>query len=111
MIPALLEGRGDVAMGNLTITPEALKHVDFTNPLIRNVSEILVTGPGADPVATVEDLSGREVYVGSRRATTKASSSSTWGSSERRSTVKIRLAPENLEPRTSLRWCKPASSR
>ena len=30
MIPALLEGRGDIAMGNLTITPERLKQVDFT---------------------------------------------------------------------------------
>ena len=32
MIPALLEGRGDIAMGNLTITPERLKQVDFTQP-------------------------------------------------------------------------------
>ena len=45
MIPALLEGRGDVAMGNLTITPERLKRVAFTNPLMRNVTEILITGP------------------------------------------------------------------
>ena len=98
MIPALLEGRGDVAMGNLTITPERLKHVDFTNPLIRNVTEILVTGPGADPVATVEELSGKEVYV--------RKSSSYYESLEQlnvglvraqKAPVKIRLAPENLE--------------
>src|SRR5215475_10234090 len=32
MIPALLAGRGDIVMGNLTITSERLKRVDFTNP-------------------------------------------------------------------------------
>src|SRR5262245_57112511 len=47
MIPRLLEGRGDIAMGNLTITPERLKKVDFTYPIGKNVKEIVVTGPGA----------------------------------------------------------------
>ncbi|MGH9366796.1 MAG: transglycosylase SLT domain-containing protein [Thermoanaerobaculia bacterium] len=62
-LPALLEGRGDVAAANLTITPERLEQVDFTDPVNRNVSEIVVTGPGSAPIATVEDLSGRELYV------------------------------------------------
>src|SRR5262245_16495764 len=44
MIPGLLEGRGDIAMGNLTITPERLKQVDFTQPFMRNAVEIVVTG-------------------------------------------------------------------
>ena len=63
VIPALLEGQGDMAMANLTITPERLKHVDFADPTLRNVSEIVVTGPGAEPIATVEDLAGKEVYI------------------------------------------------
>src|SRR5262245_4506521 len=63
MIPYLLEGRGDIAMGNLTITPERQKQVDFTYPTLRNAKEIVVSGPGADPVPTAENLSGREVYV------------------------------------------------
>src|SRR5215470_1407381 len=50
MIPALLEGRGDIAMGNLTITPERQKQIDFTYPTGTNVVEILVSGPGAEPV-------------------------------------------------------------
>src|SRR5215813_11224982 len=49
MIPALLEGRGDIAMGNLTVTPERQKQIDFTYPTGRNVVEILVTGPSAEP--------------------------------------------------------------
>ena len=40
IIPALLEGRGDLAIANLTITPERLKQVDFSDPTRRNVSEI-----------------------------------------------------------------------
>src|SRR3972149_4382139 len=46
IIPGLLEGRGDVAIANLTITPERLKQVDFSDPTRRNASEIVVTGPG-----------------------------------------------------------------
>jgi len=60
MVPGLLEGKGDIAMGNLTITPERQKLVDFTHPTGTNIVEILVTGPGAEPVASVEDLSGKE---------------------------------------------------
>jgi membrane-bound lytic murein transglycosylase MltF len=98
MIPGLLEGRGDIAAGNLTITPERLKKVDFTRPTGQNVTEIVVSGPGAEPIATVEDLSGKEIYV--------RKSSSYYESIEklneelakaRKAKVKIRLAPENLE--------------
>jgi membrane-bound lytic murein transglycosylase MltF len=98
IIPALLEGRGDIAMANLTITPERLKQVDFSNPTARNVSEIVVTGPGAEPIATMEDLPGKEVYV--------RKSSSFYESLEKvnaefakagKAAVKVRLAPENLE--------------
>jgi membrane-bound lytic murein transglycosylase MltF len=63
LIPALLEGRGDIAAANLTITPERLKQVDFSDPSKKDVSEIVVTGPGAEPIASVEDLSGKEVYL------------------------------------------------
>jgi len=64
LIPALLEGHGDIAAASLTITPNRLEEVDFSDPLTRGgVSEIVVTGPGAAPVVRVEDLSGQKVYV------------------------------------------------
>jgi membrane-bound lytic murein transglycosylase MltF len=64
LLPALVEGRGDIAAASLTITPGRLEQVDFSEPLTRGgVSEIVVTGPGAPPVARVEDLSGQKVYV------------------------------------------------
>jgi membrane-bound lytic murein transglycosylase MltF len=64
LIPALLEGHGDIAAASLTITKGRLERVDFSDPLNRGgLSEIVVTGPGAPPVARVEDLSGQKVYV------------------------------------------------
>lgn len=63
LIPALLKGRGDIAAAGLTITPERDALVDFSDPLMRDVSEILVTGPAAPAIASVEDLAGREVAV------------------------------------------------
>lgn len=98
LIPALLEGRGDIAAANLTITPERLKQVDFSAPSKTDVSEIAVTAPGAEPVASVEDLSGKEVYV---RKTSSFYESLEKLNAEFSKTgnapVKVRLAPEELE--------------
>src|SRR5262249_17135622 len=63
LIQALAAGYGDVAIGNLTITPERQKLVDFTDPVINNIQELVITGPTAPPIATLDDLSGKEVYV------------------------------------------------
>ena len=43
-IPALRWGRGDIAMGNLTVTSERAKRVDFSDPAMKDVAEIVVTG-------------------------------------------------------------------
>lgn len=103
IIPALLEGRGDIAAANLTITPERLKQVDFSDPTARNVSEIVVTGPGAVPIKGVEELSGKEVFL--------RKSSSFYESLQKlnaefkkagKTPVKVRLAPENLETEDTL---------
>jgi ABC-type amino acid transport substrate-binding protein len=63
IIPALIHGKGDVASANLTITPERREWVDFSAPLWSGVSEIVVTGPSAPEIRSVDDLSGREVFV------------------------------------------------
>ena len=63
LLPALRAGRIDLAVAQLTITPERQRLVDFTNPTRRNVTEVVVTGPGAPTIASVEDLSGQEVFV------------------------------------------------
>lgn len=63
LIPGLIEGRGDIAAAGLTITPERDALVDFSDPLTKEVREVLVTGPAAPSIATIEDLSGREIGV------------------------------------------------
>ena len=63
LLPALAEGVGDIAAGNLTITPERQKRVDFSNPQLTGVEEIVVTGPKAPPVQTIDDLAGKEIHV------------------------------------------------
>jgi membrane-bound lytic murein transglycosylase MltF len=63
LIAALDEGRGDVIAANLTITPERLAVVDFTDPVQKRVREILVTGPSAPNIVGLDDLSGKDIYV------------------------------------------------
>ena len=63
LLPSLIEGRGDIAAAGLTITPEREEIVDFTIPLTREISEVLVTGPSAPELSTIDDLSGKLIYV------------------------------------------------
>ena len=63
LIPALLSGRGDIVAAGLTITPERQEQVDFSNPASKPLSEILVTGPDAPTIESLNDLSGKEIYV------------------------------------------------
>lgn len=63
LIPALVEGRGDIAAAGLTITDERDQLIDFTTPVSKTISEILVTGPSAPGIGTIEDLAGQKVYV------------------------------------------------
>jgi membrane-bound lytic murein transglycosylase MltF len=63
LITALNEGRGDVVLANLTITNDLLAKVDFTDPALQNVREVLVMGPSAPAIGKVEDLSGKKIYV------------------------------------------------
>lgn len=63
LLPRLVDGHGDIAVANLTITKERQKIVDFSDPFLDNVSEVLITGPTAPKISTVDDLSGKEVHV------------------------------------------------
>ena len=63
LIPALLEGRADIAAGNITITEARLQQVDFSQPISKPFSEIIVTGPGGPALQSIDDLAGQEVFV------------------------------------------------
>ena len=60
---ALTEGVGDLIAYGVEITPEREKKVLFTTPIDSNVKQVIVTGPSAPPIASLEDLSGKEIYV------------------------------------------------
>src|SRR6476646_4569522 len=63
LIPALLEGRGDIAAGGLTITPARQERVAFSDPYLTNVDEIIVAAKGVRDLKTLDDLAGREMRV------------------------------------------------
>ncbi|HSD10228.1 MAG TPA: transporter substrate-binding domain-containing protein [Candidatus Binatia bacterium] len=63
LVPKLAAGFGDVAAANLTVTPERERRVAFSAPAVKGINEIAVTGPQSPPIAGVEDLSGKEVFV------------------------------------------------
>lgn len=63
LLTSLNEGRGDIAAAALVISPERKKLVDFSNPVSREVSEVLVTGPSAPVVKSIDDLAGQDILV------------------------------------------------
>jgi membrane-bound lytic murein transglycosylase MltF len=63
LIPGLIEGRGDLVMGNLTITPERQKLVDFGPPIYPNVDELVITGPAVKNITSLDDLVKTGLYV------------------------------------------------
>lgn len=98
LLPGLVDGRGDIAAANLTITPERLEQVDFGAPFVTNVRELIVTGSGAPPLTRLEDLAGREVQV--RASSSYAESLRRLSAEFERAgkrPIRIRLADENLE--------------
>jgi membrane-bound lytic murein transglycosylase MltF len=94
----LLSGKGDIIAATVTVTEKRLEVADFSNPVLRNVSEIVVSGPASTPVATKEDLSGKEVFV--RKGSIFHESVESLNAELAKSgkpPVKIRFAPPDLE--------------
>jgi membrane-bound lytic murein transglycosylase MltF len=59
---AIRQGQGDVA-GLSLITPSREQEFAYTNPVLDNVQEVVVTKRGGYSLSQIEDLSGKEVYV------------------------------------------------
>jgi len=60
---ALSQGVGDLIAYGLVVTPEREKKFAFSVPLATNIKQIVVTGKGFGPVASLQDLSGKKIYV------------------------------------------------
>jgi peptidoglycan lytic transglycosylase F len=69
LVPALLEGRGDIIAGSVTVTEGRLKQIDFTHEVFptRNVA---VTRKPHDPIKTLAQL--RSQRVGTIKGTSLA---------------------------------------
>ncbi len=65
LLPDVAEGLADVAIGNLTVTEERLKTVDFVpgDEGRKTINEVVVTGPKSSELKSLDDLSGKRVHV------------------------------------------------
>jgi membrane-bound lytic murein transglycosylase MltF len=98
LLPSLIAGKGDIVMADLTVTPERARTVDFVDPWIAGVDEIVVSSPKAPAIATVDDLSGKDVFV--RESSSYYQSLTALNerfTKEGKAPVKLTPAPEELE--------------
>jgi membrane-bound lytic murein transglycosylase MltF len=98
LLPALIRGKGDIAAANLTVTADRQKLVDFASPVMTGVKEVLLTGPTSPPIASMNDLSGKEVFV--RKSSSYYRSIETLNARFRaagKAPLLVREAPEQLE--------------
>ncbi len=63
LVPMLVDGYGDIAAANLTVTDDREKLVDFSDPTYPGVKEVLVTGPEAPQITRLDDLAGQSIHV------------------------------------------------
>jgi len=99
LLPDVARGMGDIAVGNLTVTENRLKVVDFAAPADwLAMKELVVTGPKSPAIGTTDDLSGKTIHV--RKASSYYESLEALNGrfqKEGKPTVKIVLVPDALE--------------
>jgi membrane-bound lytic murein transglycosylase MltF len=98
LLPALAAGKGDIAMAGLGVTEEREKLVDFSSPLIPNVSVLAVSGPASPAISSVDDLAGKEFFV--RKSSVHYELLTALNkrfAAEKKPAVVIKEAPEELE--------------
>ena len=98
VIQALLDGRGDIASANLTITPARRERVAFSAPFFDGVSELVVTSKSGAQYESASELAGSTIYV--RRSSSYYESLSELNQqllAEGQAPITIELADERLE--------------
>ena len=63
MEAALIQGVGDIIAYPLIVTSERQQQVAFTVPLRTDVKQVIVSGPNFGTLGSVDDLSGKQVFV------------------------------------------------
>jgi membrane-bound lytic murein transglycosylase MltF len=100
LLPYLTDGLADVSIGNLTVTEERLKEVDFVpgDEGRRTINEVVVTGPKSPELRSLDDLSGKIVHV--RKASSYYQSLAKQNErfkQEGKPGIQLILVPESLE--------------
>ena len=63
LYPALAKGTVDMVAAMVTVRPELEQLAAFSEPTRTGVNQVVVTGPGAPPIASLDDLAGQRVFV------------------------------------------------
>jgi membrane-bound lytic murein transglycosylase MltF len=99
LLLSVAQGTGDIAVGNLTMTEERRKIVDFVSlPGQTSVKELVITGPKSPAIATADELAGKTVHV--RKASSYYESLVALNerfAKERKPAMKIVPVPDALE--------------
>jgi len=100
LLSYLNDGLSDVAIGNLTVTDERLKEVDFVagDEGRRTISEVVVSGPKSPDLKTLDDLAGKRIHV--RKASSYFESLQTLNErfkKEGKPEIQFILVPDSLE--------------
>jgi membrane-bound lytic murein transglycosylase MltF len=98
LMEALAAGKGDIAIAGLGVTEEREKLVDFSSPMVTNVSVVVVSGPASPPISSVDDLARKEVFV--RKTSVQYELLTALNqrfAAENKPAVIIKEAPEELE--------------
>jgi MarC family membrane protein len=63
LIDDVARGVGDIAAGDLSVTDDRLKKVDFAYlPDVAGVNQVIVTGPTSPTVTNINDLAGKTIH-------------------------------------------------
>jgi membrane-bound lytic murein transglycosylase MltF len=98
LLPALVEGKGDIAAANLTVTAERANLVDYATPILAGAREVVLTGPASPAVTSLDDLAGKAVFV--RKSASYYESLVALNqrfAAEKKGAVTLQEAPEQLE--------------
>ncbi|MGH8171520.1 MAG: transporter substrate-binding domain-containing protein, partial [Rhodanobacteraceae bacterium] len=98
LLQSLVDGNGDIAAGNLTVTPEREAIVDFVVQGERVATEVVVTGAKAAPLDSIDALGGRTVYV--RRSSSYYDSLAALNETNKvtgKPEIKLQIVPDALE--------------
>ncbi|MDH4040838.1 MAG: transporter substrate-binding domain-containing protein [Gammaproteobacteria bacterium] len=112
LIPGIAEGLGDIAIAGLTATDDRKHLVDFVTHASNPVAEVVVTGPDAPRLESLEDLSGQRVLV--RKSSSYYESLQELNARLRSSgkgAVKIVEADENLEDEDILELVRSGAAK